>query len=78
LPISALLACVRKLIPRRNDGQHQQIVRRFGSRALRPPIAPMSDAELARAIAEFLQDAQSARRARDPSRRMSEVTPDPE
>ena len=60
LPISALLARIRKLIPRQNDRHYDEIVRGFGVGALRTPVSPMSDGELARAIADFLKDAPSA------------------
>ncbi|MGV7216811.1 hypothetical protein [Bradyrhizobium sp. UFLA05-112] len=60
MPISALLARIRRLIPRRQDEHYEEIVRSFGVGALRPPPTPMSDAELARAIAEFLKDSPSA------------------
>jgi hypothetical protein len=54
LPIAALLARIRKLIPRRDDRHYDEIVRSFGNGALRAPTAPMSDRELAHAIADFL------------------------
>jgi hypothetical protein len=60
LPISALLACIHKLIPRQNDRHYDEIVRGFGVGQLRTPASPMSDAELGRAIADFLKDAPSA------------------
>lgn len=60
MPISALLARIRKLIPRQKDDHYEEIVRSFGSGVLRAPPTPMSDRELARAIAEFLRDAPSA------------------
>jgi len=55
LPIAALLARIRRLIPHKNDDHYEEIVRSFGVGALRPPVTPMSDGELARAIAEFLE-----------------------
>jgi hypothetical protein len=61
LPISALLARIRKLIPRQNDRHYDEIVRGFGVGALRTPASPMSDGELARAIADFLRHAPSAK-----------------
>jgi hypothetical protein len=73
LPISALLARIRKLIPNPKDDHYEEIVRAFGNGALRPPPSPMSDRELARAIAEFLREAPSGenvtslRRKLDPS-----------
>jgi hypothetical protein len=60
LPISALLARIRKLIPRHKDRHYDEIVRGFGVGALRTPVSPMSDGELARAIADFLKDSPSA------------------
>ncbi|MCP3466412.1 hypothetical protein [Bradyrhizobium sp. CCGUVB23] len=60
MPISALLARIRRLIPRRQDEHYEEIVRSFGVGALRAPPTPMSDGELARAIAEFLKDSPSA------------------
>ena len=60
MPIAALLARIRRLIPRRNDDHYEEIARSFGVGALRPPPTPMSDGELARAIAEFLRDTPSA------------------
>ncbi len=73
MPISALLARIRKLVPRQNDHHDDEIVRSFGIGALRPPPTPMSDRELSHAIAEFLKAAPSAenlsslRRRLDPS-----------
>jgi hypothetical protein len=60
MSISALLARIRKLIPRRSDRHYDEIVRGFGAGALRPPATPMTDSELAQAIADFLKDAPSA------------------
>ena len=60
LPISALLARIRKLIPEHNDRHYDEIVRGFGVGALQTPAMPMSDQELSRAIADFLRDAPSA------------------
>jgi len=60
LPISALLARIRRLVPRTKEDHYDEIVRHFGVGALRPPPTPMSDGELARAIAEFLKDKPSA------------------
>ncbi|MBR0780022.1 hypothetical protein [Bradyrhizobium iriomotense] len=55
MPISALLARIRGLVPKSDDQHYEQIVRHFGVGTLRPPPTPMSDGELARAIAEFLK-----------------------
>jgi hypothetical protein len=60
LPISALLARIRKLIPKRNDRHYDEIVRGFGVGELRTPASPMSGGELAQAIADFLKDAPSS------------------
>jgi hypothetical protein len=60
VPISALLARIRKLVPKQNDDRYDEIVRGFGLGELRTPASPMSDAELARAIADFMKDAPSA------------------
>ncbi|WP_244635974.1 hypothetical protein [Bradyrhizobium huanghuaihaiense] len=51
-----MLARIRRLVPKSDDQHYEQIVRNFGVGALRPPPTPMSDGELARAIAEFLKD----------------------
>ncbi|WGD48714.1 hypothetical protein QA641_24015 [Bradyrhizobium sp. CB1650] len=73
MPISALLARIRRLIPKAKDQHYDEIVRNFGVGTLRPPPTPMSDGELARAIAEFLKDSPSSetvaslRRRLDPS-----------
>jgi hypothetical protein len=60
LPISALLARIRRLILEHNDRHYDEIVRGFGVGALQTPATPMSDQELSRAIADFLRDAPSA------------------
>jgi len=59
VPISALLARIRRLVPKNNAQHYDEIVRSFGVGALRPPPTPMSDGELARAIAEFLKESPS-------------------
>jgi hypothetical protein len=59
MPVSALLARIRKFIPHHNDRHYDEIVRGFGIGALHSPATPMSDQELSRAIAEFLKDAPS-------------------
>jgi hypothetical protein len=48
------------MIPRTKDDHYEEIVRSVGVGALRPPPTPMSDGELARAIAEFLKNSPSA------------------
>ena len=60
MPISTLLSRIRKLVPHRHDDHYQEIVRGFGNGALHVPPTPMSDRELAQAIADFLKDAPSA------------------
>jgi hypothetical protein len=60
MPIAALLARIRKLIPSESDPHYDEIVRGFGIGELRPPASPMSDRELSRAIADFIRDAPSA------------------
>ncbi|WFU21332.1 hypothetical protein QA649_24825 [Bradyrhizobium sp. CB1717] len=55
-----MLARIRRLVPKSDDQHYEQIVRNFGVGALRPPPTPMSDGELARAIAEFLKDQPSS------------------
>jgi hypothetical protein len=59
MPISALLARIRKFVPRRDDDRYEEIVRGFGVGDLRPPPTPMSDRELSQAIADFLKQAPS-------------------
>ena len=75
MPISALLARIRKLIPNRTDDHYEEIVRGFGNGALRPPPSPMSDRELARAIAEFLKDAPSAESVSSLGRKLDPSSP---
>jgi hypothetical protein len=70
MPISALLARIRKLIPRQNDDHYDEIVRNIGDGRLRPPSSPMSDSELSRAIAEFLKDAPSTESVGNLGRRL--------
>jgi hypothetical protein len=71
LPISALSARIRKLIPRQKDDHYEEIVRGFGNGTLRTPVTPMSDGELGRAIAEFLKDAPSVETVSDLGRRIN-------
>jgi len=75
LPIAALLARIRKLIPKRDDSHYDEIVRSFGNGALRPPAAPMSDRELADAIADFLKDSPSAESVGSLDRRIDPSSP---
>jgi hypothetical protein len=75
LSIAALLARIRKLIPKRDDSHYDEIVRSFGNGALRPPAAPMSDRELADAIADFLKDSPSAESVGSLDRRIDPSSP---
>lgn len=75
MPISALLARIRRLVPRTNAQHYDEIVRSFGVGALRPPPTPMSDGELARAIAEFLKDSPSAETVATLGRRLDPSSP---
>jgi hypothetical protein len=75
LPISALLARIRMLIPSNKDGHYDEIARGFGTGALRAPTIPMSDAELGRAIAEFLKDAPTAEAVSTLGRRIDPSSP---
>ncbi|WP_456624161.1 MULTISPECIES: hypothetical protein [unclassified Bradyrhizobium] len=76
LPITALLARIRRLVPKARDQHYDEIVRSFGVGALRPPPTPMTDGELARVIAEFLKEQPSTEsvatlgRRLDPSSRL--------
>jgi len=70
MPISALLARIRKLIPRRQDTRYDEIVRGFGDGALRTPASPMSDRELSQAIADFLKEAPSPDAVSDLDKRL--------
>ncbi|MDG9697272.1 hypothetical protein QC281_45315, partial [Streptomyces sp. DH17] len=75
LPISALLARIRRLVPKTRDRHYDEIVRNFGVGALRPPPTPMSDGELAKAIAEFLKDTPSTESVATLGRRLDPSTP---
>jgi hypothetical protein len=75
LPIAALLARIRKLIPEHDDRHYDEIVRSFGNGALRAPAVPMSDRELAYAIADFLEDAPSAQAVGSLDRRIDPSSP---
>jgi hypothetical protein len=75
LPLSALLTRIRRLVPRSRDDHYDEIVRNFGVGALRSPPTPMSDAELARAIAEFLKDAPSSETVATLGRRLDPSSP---
>ena len=75
MPISALLARIRRLVPNTNEQQYDEIVRNFGVGALRPPPTPMTDGELARAIAEFLKATPSTETVATLGRRLDPSTP---
>ncbi|WP_247499217.1 hypothetical protein [Bradyrhizobium sp. 149] len=75
LPISALLARIRRLVPKSGDEHYDEIVRNFGVGTLRPPATPMSDGELARAIAEFLKEQPSSESVTALGRRLDPSTP---
>jgi hypothetical protein len=70
-----LLARIRRLVPRSNAKHYDEIVRSFGVGTLRPPPTPMSDGELARAIAEFLKDSPSAQSVAALGRRLDPTSP---
>lgn len=75
LPISTLLARIRRLVPRTGDQHYDEIVRSFGVGTLRPPPTPMSDGELARAIAEFLKEQPSSESVATLGRRLDPSSP---
>jgi hypothetical protein len=75
LPISALLARIRRLVPGSRDEHYDEIVRNFSVGTLRPPPTPMSDGELARAIAEFLKEAPSSKSVATLGRRLDPSSP---
>jgi len=53
MPFTAFLARIRKLIIADDSEHYAAIERGFRDGSLRQPVNPMSDAELAEAIAEF-------------------------
>lgn len=69
--LSALLARIRRLVPRSDDQHYDEIVRSFGVGTLRPPPTPMTDGELARAIAEFLKEQPSSESVATLGRRLA-------
>lgn len=75
MPISALLARIRKLIPVNYDDHYEEIVRGFGNGALRPPPVPLSDRELSLAIADFLKQAPSVETVGTLGRRLDPSSP---
>lgn len=75
MPISALLARIRALIPRRHDDHYEEIVRGFGNGALRAPPTPISDRELLQVIADFLKDSPSVDAVGTLGRRLDPSSP---
>jgi len=75
VPISALLARIRALIPHRHDDHYDEIARGFGNGVLRPPPSPMTDRELARAIGEFLKERPSTDAVASLGRRLDPSSP---
>ena len=75
LPLSALLARIRQLVPRSDDAHYDEIVRSFGVGTLHPPPMPMSDRELAQAIAEFLKERPSSETVATLGRRLDPSSP---
>lgn len=75
MPLSALLARIRRLVPSSDDQHYDEIVRSFGVGALRPPPTPMSDRELAHAIAEFLKERPSSESVATLGRRLDPSSP---
>jgi hypothetical protein len=75
VPISALLARIRKLIPINCEDHYEEIVRGFCNGALRPPPTQMNDRELSRAIADFLKDAPSVEAVGTLGRRLDPSSP---
>lgn len=75
LSLSALLARIRRLVPRSDDQHYDEIVRSFGAGTLRPPPMPMSDRELAQAIAEFLKERPSSKSVATLGRRLDPSSP---
>ncbi|MFT4116568.1 hypothetical protein [Bradyrhizobium sp.] len=75
LPISALLARIRGLVPRTSDRHYDEIVRNFEVGTLRAPPTPMSDRELARAISDFLKEAPSTKSVMSLGRRLDPSSP---
>jgi hypothetical protein len=75
MPISTLLARIRKLVPPRQNDRYDEIVRGFGVGELRPPVTPMSDHELSRAIAEFLKQTPSSDAVNSLGRRLDPSSP---
>jgi hypothetical protein len=60
MPFRGFLARIRKLLPLDLDIHYASIAKDLQSGALRQPVQPMSDRELAAAIAEFQKTTPSA------------------
>ncbi len=75
MPLSALLTRIRRMVPRSDDQHYDEIVRSFGVGTLHPPPTPMSDRELARAIAEFLREQPSSESVATLGRRLDPSSP---
>lgn len=56
MPFTAFLARIRKLIAADYTEHYSAIERSFRDGSLRQPASPMSDADLAAAIAEFTKE----------------------
>jgi hypothetical protein len=69
------LTRIRRLVPSTSEQHYEEIVRNFGVGTLRSPPAPMSDGELARAIAEFLKHTPSAESVATLGRRLDPSSP---
>ena len=60
MPFRNFLARIRKLLPLESDIHYASISKSMESGTLRQPVQPMSDRELAEAIAEFRKTVPSA------------------
>lgn len=60
MPFSAILGRIRKLLLVDGAEHYAAIERSLWDGSLHPPVIPMSDAELAKAIAEFRKTPPSA------------------
>jgi len=59
MPFRTFLARIRKLIPTSQEDRYTKIEEGFVNDSLSHPIGPMSDGELAKAIAEFVKKPKS-------------------
>lgn len=75
MPISALLARIRQIVPQASAGHYAEIVHHFGVGTLRPPPKPIGDRELADAIGEFLKTEPSTDSIATLGRRLDPTTP---